>query len=142
MKNIRSVFLIMTAALLVALLSACAPKETAITGADRETVLAYSEAKTDNLLAGLNSGDYAAFSKDFDSDMLGAIPESKFAALKQEREAAIGKYISREVASVNQSGEFIIVFYTAKFEKENEVTVRVVFRSAEPHNISGLWFNK
>jgi hypothetical protein len=129
-------------AILITLLSACAPKETVLSGADREAVLAYSETKTDNLLTALNAGDYAAFSRDFDSDMLNAIPESKFADFKQERDTAVGKYLSREVASVNQSGEFIIVVYTATFEKEAEVIVRVVFRSENPHDISGLWFNK
>jgi hypothetical protein len=142
MKNIRIIPLTIVIAFLMALLSACAPKEIILTGADQEAVLAYSEAKTDNLLAAINAGDYTAFSKDFDSDMLNAMPESQFMTLKQDRDAKIGKYISRQVASVSQSGDFIIVSYTAKFEKETEVTVRVVFRAAEPNNISGLWFNK
>jgi hypothetical protein len=34
------------------------------------------------------------------------------------------------------------VVYTAKFEKDDNVTVRVVFRAEDPHQISGLWFNK
>ena len=141
MKN-KFLKVMVFAAILTALISACAPKETALTGADQEAVLAYSEAKTNNLLAALNAGDYTAFSKDFDSDMLKAMPESEFLSLKQDRDAKLGTYISREVASVSQSGDFIIVVYTAKFEKVADVTMRVVFRSADPHNISGLWFNK
>jgi len=133
---------ILFASAFLTLLSACTPKETAITGAEREAVLAYSESKTDNLLAGLNAGDYATFSKDFDGDMLDAIPESEFTKLKQGRDATLGAYLSREVADVVQSGDFIIVVYTAKFEKEDEVTMRVVFRAAEPHQVSGLWFDK
>ena len=41
-----------------------------------------------------------------------------------------------------QQGEFYVVHYDAKFEKEGAVTVRVVFRIADPHQVSGLWFNK
>jgi hypothetical protein len=74
--------------------------------------------------------------------MLNAMPESQFISLKQDRGNKLGNYLSRKVASVNQLGEFIAVIYTAKFEKNEQVTVRVVFRAAEPHNISGLWFNK
>ncbi|MEW5940433.1 MAG: DUF3887 domain-containing protein [Chloroflexota bacterium] len=128
--------------LILSLLSACAPKETPITGADRDAVLAYSEPKTDNLLAGLNVGDYAAFSRDFDEAMLKAIVESDFASLKADRDEKLGAYLSREVTSVSSAGDFIVVVYAAKFEKEENVTVRVVFRAAEPHQISGLWFNK
>jgi hypothetical protein len=41
-----------------------------------------------------------------------------------------------------KTSDFYAVIYDAKFEKEAAVTVRVVFRVAEPHEISGLWFNK
>ena len=141
MKN-KIVKVLVLIAMLTGLISACAPKETTLTGGDQEAVLAYSEAKTDNMLAGVKAGDYATFSKDFDSDMLKAMPESEFLSLKQDRDTKLGTYISREVASVSQSGDFIIVVYTAKFEKVADVIMRVVFRVAEPHNISGLWFNK
>lgn len=62
--------------------------------------------------------------------------------LKIDRDSKLGLYISREVNSVVQTGEFYAVLYDAKFEKDDAVTVRVVFRVAEPHEISGLWFNK
>jgi hypothetical protein len=142
MKSIKTVHSWIVIALLVTVVSACAPKETILSGADREAVLAYSEAKTDNLMAGLNAGDYAAFSKDFDSDMLSAIPESEFLTLKEDRDAKLGNYISRSVTSVSLTGEFYVAVYLAVFEKDSEVTMRVVFRVAEPHNVSGLWFNK
>jgi hypothetical protein len=128
--------------LLVSLLTGCAPKSVTLTGADMDAVLAYSEAKTDSLLAGMNANDYAAFSKDFDSDMLGAMNQSQFDALKKDRDAKLGLYLSRKVASVVQTGDFYAVSYEAKFEKDDAVIVRVVFRMAEPHQVSGLWFSK
>ena len=100
------------------------------------------QAKTDNLLAGMNAGDYAVFSQDFDQDMLSAMTETEFDKLKADRDLKLGLYVSREVDSVVQTGDFYAVIYDAKFEKDGAVTMRVVFRIAEPHEISGLWFNK
>jgi hypothetical protein len=128
--------------LLFSLLVGCGSKETKLTGADRDAVLAFSEAKTDNLLAGMNANDYAAFSLDFDKDMLTAMPQAQFDTLKKDRDAKLGLYVSRQVNSVVQNGDFYAVLYDAKFEKDAAVTVRVVFRVAEPHQVSGLWFNK
>lgn len=124
------------------LLVGCGPKETPLSGPERDAVLAFSEAKTDNLLAGMNANDYAAFSQDFDQEMLAAIPQSAFETLKADRDAKLGLYVSRTVNTVVQSGEFYAVVYDAIFEKDEAVTVRVVFRVAEPHQVSGLWFNK
>ncbi len=142
MKTQTKFFTLTVLALLLTLLAGCAPKSTPITGSDMDAVLAFSEAKTDNLLAGMNANDYAAFSKDFDKDMLNAMTQAQFDTLKKDRDAKLGLYISREVNSVVQTGDFYAVIYDAKFEKDDAVTVRVVFRMAEPNEISGLWFNK
>lgn len=137
--KIHTLFLVV---FLFSLLAGCGPRETTLTGEAEETVLAFSEAKTDNLLAGMNANDYVMFSQDFDSDMLNAITESEFASLKADRDAKLGLYLSRQVQRVVQSGDFYAVLYDAQFEKEESVTVRVVFRVAEPHEVSGLWFSK
>ncbi len=133
---------LLLAALLVFLLAGCAPQETVLSGDEQDAVLAFSEAKTDNLLAGLNAGDYAMFSADFDQEMLNAMTQAQFDALKLDRDAKLGLYVSREVTSVVQQGDFYAVVYSAAFEKAPDVTVRVVFRIADPHQVSGLWFNK
>jgi hypothetical protein len=74
--------------------------------------------------------------------MLDAIPADAFTSLKQDRDAKLGGYVSRTVNRVVQSGEFYAVIYDAVFERDDAVTLRVVFRVAEPHEVSGLWFNK
>lgn len=142
MKIGRKIHLLLLAALLLGLLAGCAPKETVLSGDEQETVLAFSEAKTDNLLAGMNANDYAAFSADFDQDMLNAMTQAQFDALKLDRDAKLGLYVSRKVTSVVQQGDFYAVIYSAAFENDPDVTVRVVFRIADPHQVSGLWFNK
>ena len=107
-----------------------------------DAVLAYSEAKTDNLLAGMNANDYPMFSRDFDRQMLNAMPQTQFNSLKKDRDDKLGLYLSRKVNSVVLQDGFYSVIYNAKFEKDDAVSVRVVFREREPHEISGLWFNK
>lgn len=138
----RRLFCLMVGILLVVGLTGCGSSSTTLTGADKDAVLAFSEAKTDTLLAGMNAGDYALFSQDFDTDMLKAMTQSEFDKLKADRDAKLGSYVSREVNSVVQSGDFYSVVYDAVFEKDNAVMVRVVFRVADPHEVSGLWFNK
>jgi major membrane immunogen (membrane-anchored lipoprotein) len=142
MKTQKKIYVLMLIVLLASLLAGCGSKTTTLTGAERDAVLAYSEAQTDNLMAGMNAGDYAMFSKDFDQAMLTAMSQSQFDTLKKDRDAKLGLYISRQVNSVVQNGDFYTVTYDAKFEKDAAVVVRVVFRVAEPHQISGLWFNK
>jgi hypothetical protein len=138
----KSIVLLLLAGFLASILAACGSGETALSGEARDAVLAFSEAKTDNLLAGMNANDYAAFSQDFDQDMLNAMTESEFAKLKQDRDDKLGLYVSRQVNRVVQSGDFYAVIYDAVFEKDDAVSVRVVFRVADSHEVSGLWFNK
>ncbi len=142
MKTTKKILPLLLLALLPGLLAACAPKETILAGDEKDAVLAFSEAKTDTLLAGMNANDYAAFSRDFDQDMLKAMSQAQFDALKKDRDAKLGLYLSRQVNSVIQVGDFYAVIYDAQFEKDNAVAVRVVFRIADPHQVSGLWFDK
>jgi hypothetical protein len=142
MKEQKHLHILAIAILLLSLLAGCASQGSILTGSDQEAVLAFSEAKTDNLFAGMNAGDYAVFAKDFDTDMLSAVTKDQFDALKKDHDARLGLYLARQVNSVVKQGDFYVVVYDAKFEKDADVTVRVVFRIAEPHEISGLWFNK
>lgn len=138
----KSILTVSFAVLLSLLLFGCGSSKTELTGADMDAVLAFSEDKTDTLLSGMNNNDYAAFSQDFDADMLNALPQAQFDTLKKDRDSKLGLYISREVSSVELSGNFYAVNYIAKFEQDDNVAVRVTFRVAEPHQVSGLWFNK
>lgn len=121
-------------------LAACAPQESILSAEESASVLAYSEAKTSNMMAGLQSGDYAAFSRDFDDAMRTALPAEKFPAFRADVRAKIGDLQSRTVDSVQQNGEFVAVVYIARFTANDQVTLRVVFRAAAPHQISGLFY--
>ncbi len=113
----------------------------ALSGSARASVLTYSEPETDNMMAGMNANDYTAFSRDFDDKMKAGITSAQFANLEQTVVGKIGKYVSRQVADVQQSGDFVTVIYTAKFENDDPVTITVAFHTAEPHQIAGLHFN-
>lgn len=138
----KKMFYLLLVVPILGMIVGCNSQGTVLTGDQRDAVLAFSEAKTDNLLAGMNANEYDAFSKDFDQEMLNAMTPDQFASLKQDRDEKLGLYVSREVSQVVQNGDFYSVNYDAVFEKDNNVVVRVVFRVAEPHEISGLWFNK
>ncbi|MFQ5342457.1 MAG: DUF3887 domain-containing protein [Anaerolineae bacterium] len=133
----------LTAACLILVigLAACSSGVQVLTGADREAVLAYAEPLTDNLLAGLNAGDYPAFSRDFSAKMREALDESGFATTRAGIVEKIGAYVSRDVTRVEKRSGFIVVIYSASFEQEDGVTVRVVFEPAGEHRITGLWFD-
>ena len=115
------------------------PSGIMLSAPDQQAVLAFSEAKTDNLLAGLNAGDYAVFSKDFSPDMLAAMPEDKFKQLKQEQDERLGLYLRRQVEGiVKRSDGTYTVIYQLSFQFDDDVLVRVVFRAVPPHQITGL----
>jgi Protein of unknown function (DUF3887) len=138
MKVNRLVMIGVLAGLLVA---GCGQLPAELTGTESDAVLAYAEPKVDNLLAGLNSGDYAAFSRDFSDKMRSAMGEAGLNSTRDLLQSKIGNYVSRQVSSVVQQGEFTSVVYKAKFENEDGVTVRVVFDNTADHPISGLWFD-
>ena len=141
MKRSSTFPLVEFALLAAVILAGCASGAKPLTGADKDAVLAYSEPQTENLFQGYNQKDYAAFSKNFDAAMSKALNEASFTNLENTLMPKIGKYVSRSVSSVATDGKYIQVVYTAKFEQEDGVTVRLVFTPDDPHNITGLWFD-
>ena len=136
MKKNAVFFIVALVLSALTLLTAC---EKELSGTEKTAVLAFSEAATDNLLAGLTANDYAAFSRDFDTDMYEEIPATDFPAWKQELDNQLGNYLSRQVDRVSQADEFEVVVYQAKFEQEEQVTITVAFHS--DHSIAFLSFD-
>jgi hypothetical protein len=120
---------------------ACSSSGSSLAGTDRDAVLAYAEPMTDNLLAGFNAGDYATFSRDLNAQMRETLNEPNYTTVRAALLDRIGRYVSREVASVEWTGSLVTVDYKARFEKDDAVTVRVVFETADTHRIAGLWFD-
>ncbi len=113
-----------------------------ITGQEKTGILQYAEPISDNLLIGYNEGNYTMLSRDFDEQMKNSLTEDVFLQNRELVTSKIGTYISRETPTVLKQGPFIIVIYSAEFEGENGVQVRVVFLEYGDKNlVSGLWFN-
>jgi hypothetical protein len=141
----RTVIILMSVgviAFVFALLSACTsgPVPVKLDGDEKEAVLAFSEPAADNLFVGMNSGDYATFSHDFNAAMLKGIDEKGFVNLQNTLTPKIGKYRTRTVASVEEIGEYYRLTYRAGFEEDENVKVLLTFEKAEPHKVAGLFF--
>ena len=132
----------LTLMLLAGVLLAGCSRGKALTGSERDAVLAYAEPIADNLFLGLNAADYATFSRDFNDQMLQGIPEENFtSSLLPNVMGKLGNYVSRQVDSVTQIGGNVLIIYTAKFENDDNVTVRLSLETADPHHVAGLYFS-
>ncbi len=128
------------------LVSGCAlfspqSQTTTLEGEEREAVLEYANPMGENLITGLINRDYATFSKDFDANMKKGIDEAAFEKLLATLTDKLGAYQSHEIRQVLQDDKYSIVIYRLTYEKDNLVTMRIVFNRSEPHLISGLWFD-
>jgi len=123
------------------MLSACSSGARTLAGSEKDAVLAYAEPMTTTLLDGLLAGDYTAFATDFDESMRKGLDEKAFADLRNTLETHLGAFQSREINAVLESGNYFIVVYRLRFEKDDNVTMRLVLTKTEPHLVSGLWFD-
>ena len=136
---VRSGIVILIVALGPFLIASCGIGPQQVEGEERDAVLAYAEPATDNMLAGLQTGDYAQFTRDMSPEMLDAMTESQFASLRTMLDSKVGGYVSRQVSRVEKDQDFVTVVYDAQYQDEEHVTMRVVFDQAKL--ISGLWFD-
>ncbi|MBN2257310.1 MAG: DUF3887 domain-containing protein [Anaerolineaceae bacterium] len=140
MRN--NIIRVITLVIMFVLLGGCAASPHAVEGSEREAVLAYSEQIADNILNALNENDYEAFVQDYDENMLTANTPENFANLKSTISLKLGKYLSREVTAVTAIGdETILVVYSAAFEKEKGVTIRLAFQRDGDHLVTGIWLD-
>lgn len=112
-----------------------------LVGSDQDEVLAYAAKPAENLLAGLVARDYAQFSADFSPNMSQGMNEQAFMDLLTMLDTKLGSYKSAELVTVLKEEAYSTLVYRLSYEKDNEVSMRVVFDLDEPHRISGLWFD-
>ena len=122
-KMTKYLFIVLVLVLFLGL-TAC---ERVLSGAEKDTVLAFSESTVDNLFEGWAAHDYAMFSRDFDADMQAEISASQFTALQQFIGNKLGRYIARRVDQVTRADEFYVVTYQAQFERAETVKIAVAF---------------
>ena len=110
-------------------------------GTERDAVLDYAQEPAENLLDGLIARDYEQFSRDFSETMKQGMDQQAFADLLAMLDNKLGTFQSSELVTVLQDENFTTLVYRLKYERDNQVSMRVVFDNAEPHSISGLWFD-
>jgi hypothetical protein len=130
------VFILLTSMLL----AACGSSNRQIKDDELTAVLDYSAPAAEHIITGMANLDYETFSADLSDVMKDAMTADKFETLAKDLNSKLGAYVSHEVsrAEETESG-FISVSYRTKFEK-GSVTMRLVHEAADPHLVSGLWF--
>jgi hypothetical protein len=122
------------------LLSACGSSNRQIKDDELTTVTSYSAPAAEHILTGMANLDYATFSADFSDQLKAGITAEKFEALAKDLNGKLGAYVSHEVSRAEETeGGYISVSYKTRFEK-GSVIMRLVHEAADPHLISGLWF--
>lgn len=106
-----------------------------------QEVLTYAQEPAENLLEGLLARDYEQFSRDFSENMRQGMNEQAFADLLTMLDTKLGTYQTRNLITVLQDDNYSTLVYRLIYDMDNEVSMRVVFDNAEPHQISGLWFD-
>lgn len=108
---------------------------------ERDSVLAYAQTPAENLLNGLIARDYVQFSQDFSDSMKQGMNQQAFEDLLVMLDTKLGKYQSFDLVTVLKDENYSTLVYQLTYEKDNQVSMRVVFDNKEPHQVSGLWFD-
>lgn len=99
-----------------------------------------AEPMAENILTSIETGDYQSFIKDFSEQMVKEMPEKNFLELKEKLNSQVGSYQSLSTLKTTEQGEYIIVYFTAHYEKE-DMTVKLVYKNGDStYKVQGLWF--
>jgi PBP1b-binding outer membrane lipoprotein LpoB len=137
----KPILVLIISALFASLFLAGCGGQKALTDAEKDSVETLAEPIAETILQSFSTKDYTAFSQDFDSKMLSALPQGQFESLAASFEQKLGAYQSKEVQQVTNAGDFYSVIYNLTFTKAQKVTFRLVITKSEPHEVSGIWFN-
>jgi hypothetical protein len=106
----------------------------------------YASKITENLLQGINNGDYTAFSRDFDDSMLKALPAESFQKqFSDGTQGIIGNYQAASIRFFQATGQaqyITVVYYAAYSAEPGAVLIQISFHPIEGQpRVSGLFFN-
>ncbi|MGC1122558.1 MAG: DUF3887 domain-containing protein [Candidatus Methanofastidiosia archaeon] len=114
--------------------------ETPLEGEEPEIWSTIARPMAENILTSIETGDYQSFIKDFSEQMVKEMPEKNFLELKEKLNSQVGSYQSLSNLKVTEQGDYIIVYFTAHYEKE-DMTVKLVYKKDDStHKVQGLWF--
>lgn len=117
-------------------------------GLDKDKISEFADPMVENVLQGLNDGDYASFSKDFGPIMMGTLNEEFFNTYMKENVVdIIGQYESKELVKATRESQdgvdYIVAIYKAKYSIETgDIAITVWFTDDENNRkIETLLFN-
>jgi hypothetical protein len=111
-----SVFALLVVAVLI---SACGGASAEAGGVTSVFTEAEATAVAENALTALNTGDYAAWSRDWDNALKGAIDESAFLSFREQVMGQVGQYqsiLSTEMMP-SKNADSVRWVFTCQFEK-------------------------
>ncbi len=130
---------LITAFLLAACSAATPTPQYMPDGPEKDAVLADTDSYIQDIVTGIETNDYAVFTKNFDDTLLSAMKESDFSQLAKTF-GPLGKPESIELKNVEIAGEYFAVRYMVTYT-EKVLVYRVVVNNSNPRKISGLWFD-
>ena len=136
MKLLKSFITISTLSLMIIGMCSCGQK------INTSEVRKYSDDITENILVTLKTGDYNRHIKDYGDEMKKAVTEDAFKKMYSSYQNKIGDYVSKQFMTVQSKNGFIIAIYKAKFTKDSNVIVRIVFKPGDDkHLVQGEFYS-
>ena len=111
-------------------------------GEEDDEIKAIGNIVLDNVLYGINKKDYEIYSKDFDLELIEAIPEEKFKIIVKQMNNFIGNHKKRTFLGFINKKNVTIILWKAKYDKTTEdILIRLVISKEEDkYLIKGILF--
>jgi len=138
MKFIVNFLLVFTLVVLAA--NICVFADTV--GATNEEVEAIANPLLDNILDGLDSGNYVKYTRDFDILLKESITESRFKEIRDQIKKQMGGYLYREYFGFLNRQKMTAVLWKGVFDKaQDDILIKMtVSQRSNKYFITGLWF--
>jgi PBP1b-binding outer membrane lipoprotein LpoB len=94
-----------------------------------------------SIMSAYNSGDYQAYSKDFNQEMKNAVTEEAFTSSRTDMLETIGKYTSHTFVSHKTEKEYEIFQYKAMFEQDEVNITLTLEKQGDTYKVVGLWLS-
>ncbi len=113
-----------------------------VIGKTNEEIRIIAEPILDSILEGIETEDYAKYSRDFDGTMKEIISKKKFPGVNLQIQNSIGNYQSRKYLGSLIKGQMTVVLWKGRFDRSaDDVLIKlVVSKRKNKYLVTGLWF--
>jgi hypothetical protein len=111
--------------------------------AKTEQLVKSADPVVENILDAVSQGSYEKFSKDLNSEMNSKLDEASFKQLNETVKTKIGSYVSKEFWKTQKNGNYTLLLYRAKFDKEssNVIVTVTLDPASQDISIAGFFLN-